>query len=365
MKPFDLEHYLSQGVANLIRDILRATRQNPKESAFFAGYVVASKKAEKLRASFEKSGEHIPSFLIASITTNCNLRCRGCYDRVNNARVCRDELTRESWSRLFYEAEDAGVPVILLAGGEPLMRPDVVDEAANHPSILFPVFTNGTVFTNSHADLFEKHRNLIPIISIEGDAAQTDKRRGGGVYEKTAWTMKTLSSQGLLFGVSITVTSENIHTVTADSFISDLQSKGCKAIVFVEYVPVDNAGLALDAAGRELLAERINNIRLRENMIIISFPGDEKEAGGCLAAGRGFFHINATGSAEPCPFSPHSDTSLKTATLREALRSPLFTKLRGDGFLSKEHTGGCALFEQEAEVSALAAQHQFRRQPYE
>lgn len=46
-------------------------------------------------------------------------------------------------------------------------------------------------------------------------------------------------------------------------------------------------------------------------MVFLSFSGDEKYVGGCLAAGRGFFHINANGEVEPCPFSPYSDVNSK------------------------------------------------------
>ena len=88
----------------------------------------------------------------------------------------------------------------------------------------------------------------------------------------------------------------------------------------------------------------------RRDMVFIAFPGDEKRSGGCLAAGRGFFHINPRGGAEPCPFSPYSDISLRTTTLKGAITSPLFTKLRASGILEKEHVGGCTLFEQEDTV---------------
>jgi MoaA/NifB/PqqE/SkfB family radical SAM enzyme len=90
-------------------------------------------------------------------------------------------------------------------------------------------------------------------------------------------------------------------------------------------------------------------------MILVSFPGDEKESGGCLAAGRGFFHINAYGGAEPCPFSPHSGANLKTATLMQALQSPLFLSLREGDILRKEHSGGCALFEFNDEVTVMVS----------
>ena len=125
--------------------------------------------------------------------------------------------------------------------------------------------------------------------------------------------------------------------------------------MFVEYVPVSALSLALNDVGRAALAKRVTALRGTEEMVLVSFPGDEAESGGCLAAGRGFFHISANGSAEPCPFSPYSDTNLNTTPLRQALQSPLFTRLRQEGALDAPHTGGCALFGQAKHIEALAS----------
>lgn len=353
MKTFDLEQYLNDGITELVKNILRATLKNPAAGAFFAKFALASKKAESRRTELGRQGEHIPSFLIASITGDCNLSCAGCYDRANQSCKSSGEMNSEDWRNIFTQAEEAGISAILLAGGEPLMRPDIIAEAAKVPNILFPVFTNGTMVDGDICRQFEKYRNLIPIISIEGNEIQTDARRGAGIYEKTMQAMQELHASGLSFGASITVTSETLAVVTSGSYIRSLRDKGCKAVVFVEYVPVETADLALSDLERNALAERVAALRVSEEIILISFPGDEKESGGCLAAGRGFFHINAAGGVEPCPFSPYSDTSLKHTTLREALRSPLFTRLREEGLLLKEHTGGCTLFEQADEVKSL------------
>lgn len=87
-----------------------------------------------------------------------------------------------------------------------------------------------------------------------------------------------------------------------------------------------------------------------------SFPGDEKHMGGCLAAGRGFFHIGPDGSAEPCPFSPFSDSSVLELGVKGALASPLFRKLREAHLVGGEHTDGCALYEHRDQVEALLKQ---------
>ena len=85
MDKFDLAAYLSNSVEKIVKNILRATLKDPRESAFMIRYNAASREAASRRAQYEKDGEHIPPFLIASITSSCNLHCAGCYARHNNA----------------------------------------------------------------------------------------------------------------------------------------------------------------------------------------------------------------------------------------------------------------------------------------
>lgn len=72
-----------------------------------------------------------------------------------------------------------------------------------------------------------------------------------------------------------------------------------------------------------------------------------------MAAGRGFFHINSHGGAEPCPFSPYSDINVCETSLREAMQSRLFRALRDGDFLDDDHVGGCVLYEKREQVETL------------
>ena len=92
---------------------------------------------------------------------------------------------------------------------------------------------------------------------------------------------------------------------------------------------------------------------VQPGMVYISFPGDEKSSGGCVAAGRGFFHINSHGGAEPCPFSPYSDINVRDTSLQAAMKSPLFLALQEEGVLMEEHPGGCVLHEKRTQVESL------------
>lgn len=356
---FILENYLKQGVEGIVRDALKATLKNPRQSIFMARYAVSSKNANKLRDEAHERGEHVPPFLIASITSKCNLHCSGCYSRSNKSctdNIAVDQLSDREWLRIFNEAKELGIGFIILAGGEPLMRPDVIKSAAGVQEILFPVFTNGTMLDDEYMNLISKSCNLIPVLSIEGNEQNTDSRRGIGVYEKLMVIMDKLKESKIIYGASVTVTSENIYDVTGEEFLDKLSSRGCKAVFYVEYVPVDSetSQLAPKENERDLLSRKLLELRLKyDDMLFIWFPGDEKESGGCLAAGRGFFHINSHGGAEPCPFSPYSDTDLRKISLKEALASPLFKKLQHSSLLTEEHKGGCVLFEKEETVQQL------------
>ena len=356
---FDLDTYLSQGVEDIVKDALAASLKNPKETAFLLSYALAAKRAANARQQHATAGRHIPSFLIASITNRCNLHCAGCYARANH--ICDDDaneslLTDEDWARIFSQASQIGVSFILLAGGEPMLRRGVLESAAKHREILFPVFTNGTLLSDGALELIDTNRNLVPIVSIEGDETQTDARRGEGTYRKLTANMEKMHEKGILFGASVTLTTENIQTVTADAFLNRLRTLGAKVVFFVDYVPADpgTEALAPGDPERDYLANRLDALRAaQDSMIYVAFPGDEQFSGGCLAAGRGFFHINPTGGAEPCPFSPVSDTNLKHVTLLEALDSPLFSRLRASELLNGHHSGACALFGKDEELAAM------------
>ena len=343
---FDIQQYLTEGVEAIVRDALRATLRDPRESAFMLGFARASEQASRRRQKQEAEGLHVPSYLIASITSSCNLHCAGCYSRANNATVdCAPsgQLTAEQWADIFGQAEDLGISFILLAGGEPLLRTDVIREAGKRKSILFPIFTNGTFLNQQYLDLFDRCRNLVPVISIEGGADITDARRGEGIYEKLLANMEQLHSRGLIFGNSITVTTENMQEVLSDPFVTRMEELGAKAAIYIEFVPVTEEAqhLAPGEEERTFIRTRIEELRLiHPGIVFVDFPGDEKSSGGCLAAGRGFFHINSHGGAEPCPFSPYSDCNVAETSLREALSSGLFLRLRDGGHLMEDHAGG-------------------------
>ncbi len=361
---FDLAAYMSGGIREFMEAAYRNVLSNPREARFVHRMRRVVEKSERKRHEvLDNEGLAVPPFLIASISTTCNLHCKGCYARSNgiaedNTEQRKTTLTPEQWRDIFTEAAALGVNFTLLAGGEPMMRRDIIERVASVKEMIFPVFTNGTLIGPTYIDLIKKNLNIIPVISIEGTAMGTDERRGRGVFERAMLSMDMLKKEDLIFGASITVTTENIELVTSPQFIDSLREKRCRLLFYIEYVPTEKGTEHL-ALTEEQVIQMEQVVMQRRNdyhdIIFFSFPGDEKVTGGCIASGRGFFHIGPDGSAEPCPFSPFSDSSVLEIGVKRALRSPLFRTLRNSSILGWEHTGGCTLHEHREEIEKMMA----------
>ena len=105
MNGFELESYLAEGVEKLMKDILRATAKEPRESAFILRFSTDSLKATRKREKLKRRGTHIPPFLICSLTNECNLNCKGCY--AGNRRVSEGtQLSANEWLSVFGQAAE-------------------------------------------------------------------------------------------------------------------------------------------------------------------------------------------------------------------------------------------------------------------
>lgn len=342
-------------IAELFRTAWLQALMSPGRAWFFLSTLRHQRRAARLRRDQEANGIHVPPLMIVSVTDRCNLNCRGCYARALR-HASADELPVERFRGLLTEARELGVSIVMLAGGEPLLRPDILAATRDYPEVVFPVFTNGTLVDDHWVERFRCQRNLIAVASIEGAESETDARRGDGVYSRLKGLAERVRRSGIFWGCSLTVTGSNLAALTDSEFVRRLVQAGCGAFFFVEYVPVqpETEGLVLSASQKQVLMTRLEELRTGHQALFIAFPGDESQFGGCLAAGRGFVHISATGSVEACPFAPFSDTSLRDATLRDALQSPLLALIRNNHDRLKETGGGCALWAEREWVASLA-----------
>lgn len=337
-------------VQELFREAVRIVMRSPKVLTYLLKVSRWQQKAAGLRREWNERGLHVPPFIIFSVTNRCNLHCAGCYHQAQG-RVDQDMDTAR-FRQVLQEASELGISIALLAGGEPFMRDDLLQVTGDFPQTLFPVFTNGLLLSD-RLDLLEQQRNVLPVISLEG--AATDQRRGSGLHRHLLTVLEQMNARDLIFGVSLTVTRSNFDAITSENYARQLVSRGARVIFYVEYVPVDEQSELeiLLPEQQQAIPHRMQDLRAKLHSLFIAFPGDEEQYGGCLAAGRGFVHISASGSVEPCPFAPYSDSNLGSLSLCEALRSPFLQQIREQHHLLQEVKGGCALWEKREWVESL------------
>ncbi len=353
---------MEQGIQLFNNTMMEAVAQNKrflkKRAAYipaFAKIAAHIKKSAKVRAMLAKNEDLVvPPVLILSVTNDCNLACKGCY-ACDQQRDRSAELSMDDIRRVAGEAAELGVCVTMIAGGEPLLKPGILELPAAHPEMLFIMFTNGLLLDTKAAQAAAHLRNLIPIVSLEGGRELTDERRGDGMYDAVTQVMAKLDADKRMFGVSVTLTSRNYDEIIRGGYLDDMQSRGCRAAFLIEYVPcgAEDETLCLTDEQKDHLRLVEKDLYRKYDMLVVSLPGNEDPYGGCLASGRGFLHISSTGALEACPFAPYSDASVKNMPLKDALRSRLLEKIREGHETLKESRGGCALKENSAWVTSL------------
>ena len=355
MKDNNFNNLMNKNIIELLKNALCLSLKNFSQAWFVLNTISSQKNAAKRRLKNEELGLHVPPFMIVSITSRCNLACKGCYAQARH-KTENTEMSAPRLKGIIGEARELGISIVMLAGGEPLMRKnEILELGGNYPDMIFPLFTNGMLLNDELMDALKHRKNVIPVVSIEGYEEDTNRRRGIGVFECLKNAFKRMNTRGMFYGTSITMTRTNFDTVTDESFIKELVKGGCKLFFFVEYVPVREGteDWVLTDSQKRSVPALMDTLRKRRSGIFIAFPGDEEAFGGCLAAGRGFVHISSEGNLEPCPFAPFSDTNLNEKSLKEALNSDFLRTIRENHNLLTEGKTGCALWENRDYVKTL------------
>ncbi len=273
----------------------------------------------------EDLGIGVPWAILIDPTSACNLNCKGCWAGKYKKSYSLDFNLID---RIITEAKELGIFFFVLSGGEPTIYPYLFDLLEKHHDVGFLMFTNGTLIDEEMADRMLEVGNITPAISLEGFKKETDLRRGNGVFDRIMKTMELLQKRGIVFGASVTITSNNMEKLfVTDDFTDMLVEKGALYTWFFHYIPIGkdpDLNLMVTPKQRKILAERVPILRREKPLFLVDFWNDGTYSGGCIAGGRRYFHINARGDVEPCAFVHFAVDNIKEKGLKEVLQNTLF-----------------------------------------
>ena len=297
-------------------------------------------------ANKEKYDCNIPWAILMDPTSACNLQCTGCWAAEYGNKM---SMSYETLDSIIRQGKELGVYFFVYSGGEPLVRKkDIIRLCEKHSDCEFLAFTNGTLIDEEFADEMLRVKNFVPAISIEGFEDATDSRRGKGTFQAVIRAMELLKRKKLVFGASLCYTSHNTEVIGSEEFFDYMIGKGAKFAWFFTYMPVsvDAAPeLMVTADQREFMYRQIRKFRTTKPLFTMDFWNDGEFAGGCIAGGRRYLHINAGGDIEPCAFIHYADSNIHEKTLLEALQSPLFMQYHKNQPFNENHLRPCPLLD--------------------
>ncbi|MDY3917824.1 MAG: radical SAM protein [Candidatus Limivivens sp.] len=276
-------------------------------------------------------GIYVPMFLAANITERSNHQGVDSYlmRMHSNAYVnLREEryLSAADWDDVFFDAEQLGIRIIFIRGGEPLTRKCILERASRYPGIFFPVITNGSMMDEQYLDFFRQNRNLIPMLSM-ADSAELDVSQTGKAsfaYGKTMQTMEELHGRGLIFGVVENLTRENYRRMLSSAYLSELRRKGSSIVLYAAEAG-ENAGTLLEEKELEeieLLAEKAQEEN--QGMIVAALPVTGIAMGRNIFQREGLFEITPVGVVQPAIHRTDGTRNVRESSLTEILKDDLY-----------------------------------------
>jgi len=324
-------------------------------------------------------------------TRNCNLDCIHCRASATRGPYSGELDTREAF-QLLDQITEVAKPIVILTGGEPLLREDIFDIAAygTRLGLRMVMAPNGTLITESIA------RRLIDVgirrisISLDGASAQSHDRfrKVEGAFEGAVNAMKIARNVGLEFQVNTTITKTNLDQIPKIQELAvDLGAVAHHIFLLVptgrgKYI-VDKAINAAeyeqtlnwfydqrDKTPLELKATcaphyyRILRQRAKKEGKSVTFKSHGLDAvtRGCLG-GIGFCFVSHRGDVQPCGFLTAVSGNVRRRSFADIWNhSELFASLRDYDRLKgkcgpcefKRVCGGCRARAYEASGDYLA-----------
>ena len=153
--------------------------------------------------------------VIWNLIRRCNLLCKHCYSVSGNVDF-EGELSTDEVYTAMDDLKAFRVPVLILSGGEPLLRPDIymISERAKQMGFYVGLSTNGVLIDDAHADMIARTGYDYVGISLDGIGAVHDRFRGqAGAFDASLAAVRRLRERGVKVGLRFTMTMDNAENL--------------------------------------------------------------------------------------------------------------------------------------------------------
>ena len=162
--------------------------------------------------------KHLPPgpVVIWNLIRRCNLTCKHCYS-ISADKDFTGELSTAEICEVMDDLRAFGVPVLILSGGEPLLRSDIFEVARRAKAMGFYVglSTNGTLIDEHNIEDIAATGFDYVGISLDGMRATHDTfRRKEGAFNASLRGLRLCRDAGIKVGVRFTLTQDNAHDLT-------------------------------------------------------------------------------------------------------------------------------------------------------
>ncbi|MCG3178689.1 MAG: putative mycofactocin radical SAM maturase MftC [Phycisphaerae bacterium] len=162
----------------------------------------------------EKGQAHQLRLVFWEATAGCNLECRHCRRLDVSSQLSHDDLTTEQARAMISAIRQAGTPILVFSGGEPLMRPDIFELAEYARDIGLPtaLASNGTLIDEAMAARIAASGIRRVSVSLDGadEATHDYLRMQEGSFAKAVQGLRHLKSAGLQTQINCTVARHNV-----------------------------------------------------------------------------------------------------------------------------------------------------------
>jgi len=159
----------------------------------------------------QSEGKPTGPVVIWNLVRRCNLTCKHCY-AISADKDFPGELATDEVYAVMDDLKEFGVKVLILSGGEPLMRPDIFEVSRHAMAMGFYVglSSNGTLIDESNiAAIAAVDYNYVGI-SIDGMRATHDRfRRKEGAFDEALRGIRLCHQQGIKVGLRFTLTQDD------------------------------------------------------------------------------------------------------------------------------------------------------------